>query len=193
MISFKTKEDLLPSVLIILSSVAIIGILVFSLLFPVHSPAAIRQQATTDQNQIIDKIEHDKKDADSARAAIGPRLWKGDENHVGASVLALVTSFTAKNGVKLTAFRPQRTANLGGVLELPYTLQLAGPYPGIRAVMQSLDRTDNKVVLRSVQLSASEEVTGAVTSTLGISAYITVDPEIAANIGSGGGQNAKVH
>jgi hypothetical protein len=59
--------------------------------------------------------------------------------------------------------------------------------------MQSLDRTDNKVVLRSVQLSASEEVTGAVTSTLGISAYITVDPEIAANIGSGGGQNAKVH
>jgi hypothetical protein len=59
--------------------------------------------------------------------------------------------------------------------------------------MRDLDSKHSNVVLRSVQVNSSEEVAGTVTATLGISAYITADPLIAANIPKGGPNNAAVH
>jgi hypothetical protein len=181
MISFKTKDDTVPSVLIIFSIVAIVGVLLYSVLLPVPTVESMAASLNTQQRLLVSQNLVDEKQANIARAAVGTRLWHGDENHVGADVLAKVTASTENNNVKLTAFRPQRTDDLGGIVELPYTLQLTGPYPGIRAVMRDLDANGSKVVLRSVEVTASEEVTGSVTSTLGISAYISSNPSMSAS------------
>jgi Tfp pilus assembly protein PilO len=193
MISFKSKEDSLPSALILLSIVIVIGVIAYVLFFPAPNVQVVNRQELTKQRNLERSIQVDQEEAKEARAAIAPRLWKGDENHVGASVLALVTNTTLQDGVKLTAFRPQRTVDLQGVTELPYVIQLSGPYSGIRAVMHTLDSSDSKIVLQSAEVNASEEVTGSVTSSVGICAFITTDPLIIASIPDKGGQNEEVH
>jgi len=193
MINFKTKEDVLPSSLILFSLIAIVATVLFVVFVPAPSAEAVRRASSLTTNELLTQILDERQQADVARSAIGPRLWKGDANHVGADVLALVTASTQQNQVKLSAFRPQRTVDLGGVIELPYTIQLSGSYAGVRAVTENIDAKNSKVVLRSIQVNASEEVAGTVTSTLGISAYITDDPDIAANITTQGVSNAEVH
>ncbi len=182
MISFKTSEDAVPSTLIVLSAIIVVGFLVYCLLYPVPDPSSVSQNAASQISLIKASTEKDQQLANVARSAISARVWTGDQNHIGTSVLGLVTDTTAANGVKLTAFRPQRSIALDGAVELPYSVQLSGPYPGVRSVMQALDSHTSRVVLKSVQVSASEEVTGSVTSTLVISAYMTNDPTIAANV-----------
>ena len=44
--------------------------------------------------------------------------------------------------------------------------------------MGTLDANGTKVVLRSIQIAASEEQSNQVTATLGLSAYIVNDPDI---------------
>ena len=198
MISFKTKEDTLPSVLIILAILIALAAAVYWALFPVPDIASVAKASNEQQFQLRRQIRNEEQDADLSRAQIGARLWNGDSNHVGADVLALVTTSTSLNNVKLAAFRPLKQVDLNGVVQLPYTVQLSGPFSGpddkgVRAVMRNLDDSKSKVVLNSVQINSSEENAGAVTATLGISAYIATDPLIASNIPQGGKSHAEVH
>jgi hypothetical protein len=172
MISFKTREDYLPSSLMLISIVLLLGCLIYMIVVPAPTTAGDVISRNAKINTVTSDILYSRKRANEARAAVVPKLWTGSSNHVSAAVLALITANTSQNSLKLTAFRPQRTVDLDGVTELPYTVQLAGTFADIRDVMRSLDAGNSKVVLRSVQVNASEEVTNTVQATLVISAYI---------------------
>jgi hypothetical protein len=57
---------------------------------------------------------------------------------------------------------------------------------GVRNVMKALDAQDSKVVLRSIQVSSSEDAGSEVTVTLGLSAYVPSDPLLLPNGGANG-------
>lgn len=184
MINFKNKDDILPSMLIVFSIIIMAGTLVFMLMVPRPSAAGIKQTALHVYNKRIADAE---TSIHTARVDIAPRIWTADPDTVSASVLGLLTQQATAKGVKIGAFRPQRAQALTGITEYPFIVQVSGSYMGIRGIMKSLDASDSKVVLRSVQVSSSEDAGMEVTVTLGLSAYVATDPILMPN----GGDNGK--
>lgn len=178
MISFRQREDIVPSVLILLAIIILAATLIYMLLVPKPSVARLEQGHTRGRRQILREIADTKKQVAQAQAAVGPRLWTGDADTVSSAVLALLTQQTRHDALKLGAFRPQRPLALDGVTELPFSVQVSGPYPKVQAVMASLDAAQSRVVLRAVQVASSAEATDAVTATLGLSAYLASDSSV---------------
>ncbi len=170
MITFKTKEDVLPSTLILLSIAILIGALVF-LVLPKPSAAGIAKGRERSRQQIREEIERAKEREKQARAAALTRLWTGDAETVTASVLAQVTQRANESALQMGAFRPQRVQPLEGLTELPFSVQVSGPYPAVRKFLTSFDSANSRLALRSVQIAAADGKSSAVTATLGISAF----------------------
>ena len=103
--------------------------------------------------------------------------WSGNPERVTAEVLAQLTRQASGGGLKMGAFRPQRVQLLDGAQELPYSVQVSGPFPAVRAFAASLDSSGGKLAVRSIQIAASDASSSTVTATITLSAYVTSEPE----------------
>ena len=97
---------------------------------------------------------------------------------MSAGVLAILTKESNDHSLKLGDFRPEKSLGLSAMTEMPYSAQISGPYPAIRAVMADLDTSTSKVALHSAQIASSEQASNVVTATLGVSAYLATDAQI---------------
>lgn len=171
MINFRNKDEAFPSVLIAFSIVVLFGSLL-ALLFlkppTVAGVATKRQRSIAALRREILALETRAKEAE---ASVGNRLWKGDGEAVTAAVLGQLTRQANQSGVQLTAFRPQKLQRLDGVAELPFSVQVTGSYPKVRALVAALDASTSKLVLRSFQFASTDGASNAVTATLGVSSY----------------------
>ena len=172
MINFKQQDEVLPSALILLSIVLMAGALAFIWLGKPSTTTSISQSTA---RKVYIQINDSKTVSKNILHEVRPRLWEGNSDTVAVSVLGVLAKATTANSLKLGAFRPQRSQPLACIIELPYTVQITGQYPGIRALMRTLDSKDSKIVLRSIQISSSGEATHEVTASLGLSAYIPGD------------------
>jgi len=172
MINFKQQDEVLPSALILFSILLMLGALAFIWLGKPPTTTSISQSKG---RKVYIQINDAKTVSKNILREVRPRLWEGNSETVAVSVLGVLTKVTEANSLKLGAFRPQRTQPLACMIELPYTVQITGQYPGIRALMRTLDSKDSKIALRSVQISSSGEATHEVTASLGLSAYIPGD------------------
>lgn len=179
MISFKRPEDVVPSCLILLSILILAGTLAYMLLVPKPSAAGSTALSARSRRRLVSDIAATKKQGQQAEAAVRPRLWHSDPQSVTAMALAQMTDLAGKHLVKLTAFRPARSQSFDSMTELRFEAQLSGPYAGIHAVMAALDARGSKVVLRGVQIASSQEAGNGVTATLGLSAFVAADPDLA--------------
>lgn len=127
---------------------------------------------------MADDIADTRRQSREARAAIRPRLSRGDPEAVTATVLEQLTAQTGKRSLKLTAFRPDRSQVFEQVTELRFDAQVAGPYAGVHSLLGALDAGGSKVVLRSVQVTLSQAAGSTVTATLGLSAFVATDPAL---------------
>jgi hypothetical protein len=180
MIDFKQKDRVVPSAMVVIALVIMAGATVFDRLSPVPGPASMSTHHSLTRRTMTKDTKMAETDGEAARKALIPKLWQGKPDIVSAGVLALLAKASNLQSLKLGAFRPQRAQPLGAITELPYTVQINGPYPGIRAVMASLDASGSKIALRSAQITSSEQGTNAVSATLGVSAYLAADPSLAA-------------
>jgi Tfp pilus assembly protein PilO len=173
MINFKREEERLPSVLIVISLLTLLGVLLFMLL-PTPSVKGLATKHETSHKQLQRDIENAEEETLKLAEAIRPRLWKGNAEAITAQVLAKATATVLPKKVKLTAFRPQRPQTFPGTTELPYNLILSGAYPAIRETLSIFDAPASKMVLRSVQFAASDAGSDIVTATVGVSVYAEV-------------------
>jgi Tfp pilus assembly protein PilO len=171
-IGFKNKDEGLASGLILLSILILLGSLTVMLFVPKPTTAGIVAGRDRSRRTIEEEIERAKERAKEIQAAVQPRLWTGTPESITASVLAQLTKEAAGRKLQIGAFRPQRPQMLTGVTELPFSVQVSGPYPVVRAFMTALDASGSKITLRSVQIASSDAATNAVTATLGISAFL---------------------
>ena len=191
MINFSSREDVLPSILILLSIAMLAGTLAFRLIVPIPTSRALTHAHVLANRVLLSQFTTAKQRAVTAGAAIEPRLWLGNSDVVSANVLALVTNAARSQALTLAAFRPQRAQALDGIAEIPYSVQVTGTYSGIRGLMNTLDSDNSKVVLRSVQIASSEEAGGAVTASIGLSVFIPSDPDVIAASSSTHGRGGK--
>jgi hypothetical protein len=176
LISFRRREDVVSSCLILLSIIILTVTLLYMLIVPpptVAGQVAGRERA---KQQIQQEIADDRRAAKKGRAVVRTQAWRGNADTVSAALLAMMTTQTRQHSLKLIAFRPQRPQTLTGMTELPFTIQVSGPFPRVQAVMAALDTAGNRLTMQSVEIASTDENTDAVTATLGISAYLLTDP-----------------
>ena len=178
MISFGRPEEVAPSILVILSILVLAGTLAYMLLVPKPSAAGSARAWTSSRRRMVDDIADTRKQTRLARAAVRPRLWRGDPEAVTATILAQLTTQTGHRALKLTAFRPDRPKAFEEVTELRFDAQVAGPYAGVHSLMDALDARGSKVALRSVQITSSQAAVNTVAATLGLSAFVATDPTL---------------
>lgn len=195
MINFKQREDVLPSTLILLAMLILLGGLIFLLVVPTPSVAGIATSRSAKKILLQKEAAQANIDAETAREDIIPRLWTGNPETISAGVLAQITNNAVKHGLAVGSFRPQRQIVLTGVTQLPYSIQLSGPYTGVAAVLATLDATGSKIVLTQIQMTSAQTSTqtaaSAVTASIGISAYMPNDATLAppAQIKTTGGKH----
>lgn len=175
MIGFKNKDDVLPSTLIVLAILLLAGSLAFMLLAPKQTVKGLADKNRRNQLQVQKQIDDAKEASARATEEAKLRLWTGRPERVTAEVLAYVTGQTNANKLKLGAFRPQRTVLLEGAAELPFSVQVSGNFPAVRAFLSALDTPKGRLALRSIQLAGADAASSNVTATLSLSAYVPLD------------------
>jgi len=175
-ISFKRPEDVLPSALILLALAILAVTLGLILLAPVQTKAAVDKSHKNSLRKLVNQISDLNRRADSAQKEAATRLWTGDPETVSTSVLGGLTAQANSLSLKVGAFRPQRIVQLDGLTELPFSVQITGPYTRVRKVLASYDTPTSKVAIRSAQIASSaQSSTYDVTATVQISAYIPTE------------------
>lgn len=175
MINFKDRAFIVPSALILLSILIMAGTLMYMVFVPAPTVNGLARGRTAKLQEMTNEINSAKLRTAQAQQQIRPLVWTGGPDTISGAVLEQLTSQARQHSLSISAFRPQRIQDVGGVTELPYTVQLSGAYDGIRAVMASLDAPSSKVVLRSAQIGSAATGSG-VTATLGLTAYILTAP-----------------
>lgn len=186
MINFKHRDEIAPSAMVLLSLLIMAGALAYMLLVPPPSVAGIARGRDRSRRAIDEEIARARARSKEAQAAAEKRLWTGDPDAVTAAVLARLTAEANQRALKLGAFRPQRQQALDELTELPFSVQIAGPYPAVRAFLATLDRPGTRLTARSIQIASSDSATDAVTATVGLSAYIAATAAPAATGGTRG-------
>jgi len=178
-ISFKRPEDVLPSALILLALVILAVSLGLILLAPVQTKAAVDKSHKNSLRKLVNQISDLNRRADGAQKEAATRLWTGDPETVSTSVLGSLTNQANSLSLKVGAFRPQRIVQVDGLTELPFSVQITGPYTRVRKVLATYDTATSKVAIRSVQIASSaQSSTYDVTATVQISAYIATQPVV---------------
>jgi hypothetical protein len=176
MINFKNRDEILPSILILLSIVILTGALLFMLLVPKPTTAGLANGRDRSRRQIEAETKKATERYRSAQTAVQPRLWNGTVDSVTGAVLAQLAQQAQRRSLKIGAFRPQKQQTLAGLTELPYSVQVSGPFLSVRAFLSVLDSDSSKLALRSIQIASADGKTSTVTATVGLSAYIPSVP-----------------
>lgn len=176
MINFKRRDDLVPSSMITAAILMLLGTLLYMLLVPVPSTAGLAKGRDLSRRTITKEIEMARSRADELEKTNRAYLWNESAESVTASVLGNITAQARRKSLKMTAFRPQRPQTLETLTELPFSVQLSGPYLAVREVVSALNTPQSKIALRSLQMASSDGASSAVTATLAFSAY-TVLPK----------------
>lgn len=179
MINFRQKHEVLPSALILISLIVLALTLCYYLYITFDRSAAKFQYTSMDERK-LQQLQLDtanlKLQEDSALGSIAPDVWSSNVEQVSAAVLARLTDVSTQHGVTITSFRPSKPTPINGVTQLPFTVQMSGPYQGIQAVLASIDAPSSKVALQQIQLASAQASQGTVTTNVDMAAFLNTDP-----------------
>ena len=97
-------------------------------------------QSAKKKAQLVTETEQAKESAKSANAATQAQIWEGDPENVEARALAELTNHAAAGKLQMSAFRPEKTIAVNGLLEVPFNVQVAGPYLSILSFLENTGR-----------------------------------------------------
>jgi Tfp pilus assembly protein PilO len=169
MIDFKQKESSGLSTVIVASLVVIVASFGFLLFYPKPKIVTDTQAA---QAEVQRKIDASIKSVNTGVSIVSPKLWLGNPDTVSSEVLGALTSKANEGSLKLSSFRPQKGQDIAGLMELPFSAQLSGSYESVRDILSALDAPSSKIVLRSAQITATDQGDTEVTAIIGLSAYV---------------------
>lgn len=177
MINFQKESERLPSTLILLSLLILLGSFLYMIAVPKPSVAGIAKGREQSKRRVQEDIDKADEQLEGLEKIIRPLLWKEKGEAITPLLLDQVSQHSKAQQIRLVAFRPQRQQAFDGVTEMPFSVYVNGSYGGVRGLLKWLDTASSKVVLRSAQISASDPKTSVVTAVISISAfYESVEP-----------------
>ena len=122
---------------------------------------AAARSATVAANQTYDK----------ARAQAAAYLWTEAPDAISPQALGIVTEAAKKHGLKLSAFRPQKSTIEGALEELNYVVAIEGRFPAAAEFLRTLETPGNRLAVNLFQVTSSDGATDSVTATVGLVAF----------------------
>jgi Tfp pilus assembly protein PilO len=178
-ISFRTKAEAGTSIAILLALLTLVVTGIVMVFVPEPNAAGLAAGKIRSQRELEDRITNLKKDQTKAKEKIAKQVWALPIQEVGPKALESITAYAQKEKLKLVAFRPQKTAEVNGLTQLPFVISIEGPYPGIMKFLKDLDQPDLKLGTNLVQVSSSDPNTDLVSATVGVVAYKQLETKTA--------------
>ncbi len=185
MISFRTRDDMIASVITILALFMLAGTLAWMVFVKPPDEAGIANGKHKNEMQLTKQIAQAKANNEALQKAIDPALWTGTPEQVGPNALAQVTKLAKLRSLKLVAFRPQKPVDAEGLTQVPFTASVDGSFPNTMKFVKDLETSNSKLAVSLVQVNSADAATDHVTGTVNVVAYLR------AGIASAGGTNAQ--
>ena len=160
----------------ILAMVTAAGGLLFHLIMPIPKPAS--PQVKANQERKIRATIEDKRDrVTKSKATIEKYVWSAKSDELGAQAMAYINKLAAKESLKVSAFRPQRTQEGMGLTSHPYLVSVEGQYPSVMKFVRTLETKGTKLAVTTVQVASSDGASDQVNATVGVTAFRLVENE----------------
>lgn len=160
-----------------LAVVVAVGMLIAHFAFPIRSAGNIVATRAKEDRTLDASIASLREEVTTLRAKNLTRLWTQPADEVAAATMAKVTTIAQGRGLKVIAFRPQRTQDDNGVARLPYQATLEGPFPQVIGFLQDLETSKFRAIVSTVQIASADGASDKVSATIGIVAYREIDSE----------------
>ncbi len=166
-------QDPLPTALTALGALVLAGTLLYVVLVPAPTTRGLVARARTKEREIQNKVADAKGRETEIGAVLAKRKTPLPPDAIASSTLARVTLFASKGGLRLTAFRPQRTTDSPtGVTLYPYQITVEGPFPAVAKFVRALETETTDLAVTLLQLATSSEGdAGRVNATVGVVAF----------------------
>lgn len=172
---FQTKQEATATTITVVAAIILGGSLVW-LLTPIPSRTRINAGRKVQALRLEKEAKNLRDSLAETQAKIDPLLWKGTQEEIGPSALASVTKLAKAHGVRILAFRPQKTIEMGGLNQVPFSISTDGTYPNTMQFVKDLETNHTKLAVSLVQVAASDAATDQVTASITVVAYIQPKP-----------------
>jgi hypothetical protein len=149
----------------------IAGALLFMFLVPKPTLSGIAERERTSERTILKEAGEAKTDLAASDAKLTQWTWKGDPQEVGPAALNALSLTAKQNRVKLSGFRPQRSAMVEGLELMPFAVTAEGAYPDVLRFVQGIERSESKLIVDRLQIASAEANSNLATAVVGVTAY----------------------
>ncbi|HVL39337.1 MAG TPA: GspMb/PilO family protein [Fimbriimonadaceae bacterium] len=168
--SVKLKGDTWWDISIVGMAIAVVALLAFVLM-----PKEQRDPGVTRFRNEEAKL---KREIDETRTNVADLaeqnrtfLWNAAAERVSATVHEQVTRSAKTGGLRLVSFRPQKVEDVGSVQAMPFLATVEGSFPAVKALEASLENSNNRLAVTSLQVTSSNNAADLVTANIGLVAF----------------------
>jgi Tfp pilus assembly protein PilO len=173
MMDFRNKEELPTNLVMLVSMLALVGVLLFVLLVPKPTVAGMRSQRQNREFEIKREHQTVERQLVEVRGHVATYVWDLPLQQVSPAALANVTTSVQARNLRLIAFRPQRVAeSTGGLSQIPFMITVEGTFPNVAQFVDDLESPANRLAVNLVQISASDGATDQVSASIGVLAFV---------------------
>lgn len=170
MIDLKQKPETGWNVLLVLSLLSIPVAAVYGFAKPAEPASGTKLRNDVRKAATATRLADDR--ADAARRNIRSQTSDTDPATLATATLDRLTQLADKHKLQLTDFRSEKTADLPGMKQAPFTVIVDGRFPDVVDFVASLERPDSKLAVALLEIAASDKAPGRVTATLGLNGYL---------------------
>lgn len=173
MISFRTRDDKVASSLLICGVIILLIALIW-MLIPAPTVAGVANGKSRSKRQYESETKTQKERIKQLTVETEPLIWVGEPQEVGPKALASVTALAKSHKVEVS-FRPQKTLDIGGMTQLPYSVSVSGTYGDTVALIRDLQNPKHRLAISLVQLTSADSASDAVSGIVNVVAYLKVE------------------
>jgi Tfp pilus assembly protein PilO len=172
MMSFRDKNQALPTGLWVFSAVVLTGTLIYIVDVKVPTDAGLKAAEKKKEKPIIETISKAKEDKIAKDKVITSLTFPGQSQDAQSTTLAQVTKLSVQRKVKLVGFRPQRGLDAGALTQLPFLVTVSGKFTDVLGFTHDLEASGSKLAVNLVQLAASDPSSDDVTANINVVGYL---------------------
>ena len=103
------------------------------------------------------------------------RLWQTSRDEVGPQAMTWVTEIARTHFIKVSSFRPQRSTEEAGHVQMNYLVTAEGTYPNVMDFISEFETEESLLAIKLVQIGSVDGATDEVRVSISLAAYKGVD------------------
>ena len=176
MLNFRDKDSRTANIVSLVAILLLVLMLVYAFV-PKPKPGTSLSRLNQTVRDTNNSTQEAKVRSDEAKATIEKRSWSEGPEKVAPLALTKVNQYVGETGVRLLAFRPQRSLPGKDLQPVPFLVSVEGTYPKIMAFCQKLDFQEPRLAVNLIQVASADSSSDKVSASIGLTAYAKVpDP-----------------